>query len=329
MNLFSDDFPNITNDKTISDLAASLNYDPAYVCQGGVTTRKGTKGWLEGLWKQYEPYADTHFLDDFKKQFTQRCWELYVGTTFLNRGFKLGTHRAAGADFEVLNENDSRLMWVEAIAVRPGEGADRVPEMVYGMAMNVPEEEMVLRIASGLDTKHKKYLADLGKGLMNQDDPYVIALDRSELGHVEMPPSLIHKALFGVGHMTLSFPVPQVGEKPRQAEPTHGWSMRPELTKKSGNPVKLLFFQDPANEGISAVIYSIDHVIGAPRDPKEMGEHFIVVHNPYARNPLPSSAIPFGEEYRVDGDFVRRTRERAKYKKPSAFDYLGEPDEEV
>ncbi len=56
--------------------------------------------------------------------------------------------------------------------------------------------------------------------------------------------------------------------------------MRPEITKKAARPVKLLFFQDPANEGISAVITALTTVIGVPRDPKEMGEHFIVVHNP-------------------------------------------------
>ncbi len=76
---------------------------------------------------------------------------MYLGITLLNRGFKLGKHRAAGADFEVLNDDDTRLMWVEAIAVRPGTGADKVPEMVYnGTAMNVPEEEMVLAYRVGI-----------------------------------------------------------------------------------------------------------------------------------------------------------------------------------
>jgi hypothetical protein len=319
MSLFSDKFPDITQDEDIVTIAKQLGYDPGYVCQCGVVLRQKTKLWMEDLWKQYEPYADHHFQSEFKKQFTQRSWELYLGTSFLNRGFELGKHKNDGPDFELI-KHGHRVAWVEAIAVRPGNGVDKVPEVVYGMTMSVPEEEMLLRVASGLDTKRRKYFTDLQKGLISPDDPYVIALDRSELGHVETPPSLILKALFGIGHMTLSFPVPQVGQKSRKSKPKSGWSMRPELTKRSGKPVRLLFFQDHSNEGISAVIYSVNHIIGAPRDPKEMGNHFIVVHNPYARNPLPSAAIPFGETYRAKGGSIYRTRKGRPYTEPDLFE---------
>ncbi len=325
MKLFSDDFPDVNSDEQIAELQKQFpEYDAGYLVQGAYGLRRHAKAWMEGMWAQYEPYADAHFLKEFKRHFTQRSWELYLGATLLNRGFKLGAHKNAGADFDVQNEKGERITWIEAIAVRPGDGADRVPDLTYEVVTSVPVDEMLLRVAAALDTKHKKYLSDVKSGFVASNEPYVIALDRSELGHVEIPPSLILKALFGIGHLTLSFPVPVPGEAPRSEEPKRFWGALPNVSKKSGNAVSMQFFENPEHTGISAVIYSVPHVISSPRVPEEMGEHFYVVHNPQAANPLPSEALPFGEEYRAEGDTVNITRERKEYQAPDPFEYLSE-----
>jgi hypothetical protein len=325
MKLFSDNFPEITTDADFVALKKKFPaYDAGYICQGAWTLRKQTREWMEIMWTQYEPYADPHFLSDFKRQFTQRSWELYLGATLLNRGLNLGTHQDAGADFDVRNKKNERIAWIEAIAVRPGDGTDKVPELIYNTVNSVPVDEMVLRVTNALDAKYKKYLSDLKKGLVENNEPYVIALDRSELGYVEVPPSLILKALFGVGDLTLSFPVPVQDETPMSREPHSFWSRRSEVLKKSGQPVSMTFFENPDHAGISAVIYSVDHVINNPRTPEHMGENFIVVHNPQAANPLTSDVLPFGDEYRVEGDDIKKTRKRKRYEKPDPFEYLEE-----
>lgn len=321
MQLFSDNFPNINSDNELELLKAQyFQYDPAYICQAVGGSRQKVKKWMEDLWVQYEPYADSHFLTDFKHQFAQRSWELYLGVAFLNRGFKIGNNSGVGADFDIQDQAGKRIAWIEAIAVRPGDGIDKVPDLIYNTVSSVPVDEMLLRVASALDTKFKKYSEDLKKGLMMKNEPYVIALNRSVLGHVEIPPSLIIKAVFGVGDMTLSFPVPVVGEAPTEKEPTRGWSFLGSVPKKNGQGIPMNFFENPEHSHISAVIYSIDHIINSPREPECIGENFIIVHNPLATNPLTSDVLPFGDEYRVVGDSITKTRDRkVNCPKPDAF----------
>ncbi|MBY0473232.1 hypothetical protein K2Q00_03055 [Patescibacteria group bacterium] len=326
MSLFSDNFPEI---KTDQELAALLkqhpDYDAGYICQGAYGLRRKVRQWMESLWLQYQPYADTDFLGSFKRNFNARSWELYLGVTLINRGFMLGAHNDAGPDFDVRDQNGNRITWIEAISARKGDGPDRVPEMNYRVAVNVPEENMSLRVAAALDAKYRKYQSDLTNGFIAAGDPYVIAINRSELEHIEMPPSLILKVLFGIGHQAIRFPVPGTEVTP-PAGPEAFWQLRPNIRKKSGNEVSMTFFANPAHAGISAVIYCIDNVINSPRLSNEMGENFIVVHNPLATNPLSSEALPFGEEYRATDEYVHQTREAKQHEGPGAhtFDYLDE-----
>jgi hypothetical protein len=157
--LFSENLGTIASDEELATLKRRFpEYDLGYLCQATYGIRRHDRRWMEELWQEYEPYADTHFLEDFKRQFTQRSWELYLGVTFLNRGFTLGTHQNVGPDFDLRERVDGkRLAWVEAIAVTKGRGNDRVPDLFYGGIMSVPEEEMTLRLMNALGEKLKKY----------------------------------------------------------------------------------------------------------------------------------------------------------------------------
>lgn len=293
MLLFSEKFDPVKTDIELEDLKHRLSdYDPGYLCQAASVHRAEIRVWMEELWKQYESYADSNFLTNFKHQFSQTSWELYLGTTFLSRGFKLGAHRDVGPDFDLRNNNDHRLAWVEAIAVTKGNGNDRVPDVEYRHVQNVPEEAMLLRISHALDEKFKKYQKDLAKGIVGASEPYVIALNRSSLEHVDTDLPLIVKALFGIGHLTLRM---MMGDE-IQKDPESFWSGRPHISKKSGSAIPMLFFEDPMHAGISAVIYCMDNILNCPKNRDEMGENFIIIHNPLATNPIPTGLFPFGEE---------------------------------
>lgn len=197
-----------TNEELASLQKQWPNYDPAYICQAASIARRQAKAWMENLWKQYEPYADRCFLEHFEQQFTPRSWELYLGATLLKHGFKLGQRQDAGPDFDVWDKSgERRLAWIEAIAVRKGKGDDRVPGMMAGVATSVPEEKMLLRLANALDEKYKKYHRDLKNGIVKGHEPYVIAINRSSLDHVDPGLPLILKVLFGIGHLTLRIPI--------------------------------------------------------------------------------------------------------------------------
>jgi len=310
MNLFSDNFQNINTDKDVDAMVKQHGYDIGYVSYGWCPLFSETKEWLESLWVQYEPYADTHFLDELKRHFIERTWELYLGVTLLNRGFNLGKHRDAGLDFDVLNESGDRVMWIEAIAINAGNGNDRVPSMEPGKSMPVPEKEILLRIASGISTKYEKYLEDLKKiELLNPSDPFVIAINRSSIPFFDCQIPLVLKVLFGIGPEVMSIPVPDVRKQQDCFEPEFYWSPQDEISKKTNATVGMLFFMNNKYSEISAIIYTQDFVTDAPRLPNEMGEQCIIVHNPYAKNPLNSNQIPFGYEYRMVDTCVKLIRE--------------------
>jgi hypothetical protein len=320
MNLFSDNFGIAKSDEDIASLQNQFpHYDPGYICQGAANTRQKVKAWMEDLWKQYEPYADTQFLEDFKRQFAQRSWELYLGTTLINRNLKLGTHKNSGADFDILSEDGSkRLTWIEAVAVKKGDGTDQVPKTTYGLVVDIPEEKMLLRLANALDKKFKNYQLQLKSGSVKPTESYVIAIDRSDLEHVDTDAPLILKVLFPIGDLTIKVPI---GEGMPE-NPETFWSTRTHINKQSGQGVPMFFFENHEHAGISAVIYSKDTILNSPRLSQEMGENFFIVHNPHAINPLPDNFFPFGAEYKASDGEVKKIRKLKKYTSPDPFDWI-------
>jgi len=309
MKLFSDNLPPVNTDEELALLKSQFpQYDAGYICQSTAVSRSDLKDWMEKLWEQYEPFADEKFLEQFKCRFAQRSWELYLGATFLNRGFKLGQHKEHGPDFDVHSQDDKRLFWVEAVSTEKGDGFDRVPNIVYGVVVDVPEKQMLLRIANALDKKFKHYMSGIEMGVVQSSEPYVIALNRSDLQHPDPSIPLILKALFPIGHLALRIMV----DGKRVEKPESFWTTRLKIDKNNGSDVPMLFFEDKEHEGISAVIYCIDSILSSPQNLKEMGENFIVIHNPFAKNPLPNGIFPFGEEYKVEGEFIKKIREKNK-----------------
>jgi len=277
--------------------------------------RRKVKEWLEKLWEQYEPYADSHFLEAFKYKFGQRSWELYLGVTLLNRGFNLGQHTNIGPDFDIRDKKGNRLGWIEAVTTEKGSGADKVPNIIYGTVIDLPEKEMMFRIANALDRKFKQYCTELADGTIKDDEPYIIAINRSSLDHIDPGLPLILKVLFGIGHLTLRI----ISKGERQKNPESFWSGRPKISKISGRDVSMLFFEDIKYAGISAVIYCVDSILNSPRLSQDMGENFTIVHNPLAKNPLPDGFFPFGDEYKVEDEYIKKIRERKKWNKSDSF----------
>jgi hypothetical protein len=297
--LFNENLGIATNRVELSRLKKKFSdYDSIYVAISTMTNRSDFRDWLETIWRQYEPYADTNFPNEFKKQFNQRAWELHLGSTLLNRGYELGKHNNSGPDFNIPYSGSK--VWIEAIAVEKGDGNDKVPEIEYGKAMDVPEKEMLLRLTSGLNEKYRKYLSYLKEGLINQNDPFVIAIDRSPLEHVDPQIPLILKCLFAIGHQVLFIKK----EKSDTTAKGSTWSAREKVSKKSGSEIEMLMFKDASFAGISAIIYSTQNILNSPRDPQQMGENFIVVHNPFAKNPIPDNFFRFGEIWKQVGEQI-------------------------
>ncbi len=326
--LLFEDLPEVKSDEEFTALVASLvvegrKYDRGYVFQASCVMRRIERNWIEDLWQTYAPYADPNFIKEFRTRFTQRCWELYLGNTFLNRGYALGPSNGSGPDFDVRNATDnSLLMMVEAIAVSQGTGEDRVPDLVYNGVSDIPVNEMSLRVTQALADKYRQYQQRLEKGVVGKDVPYVIAIDKSEVFHPE-PMPIVLQVLYGIGKLTLSIPVPMPGEKRNWDEAESFYSRQQVVAKKNGEEVSSVFFLNSAHAGISAVVYSTRGILNLPRKPEDMGESFIVAHNPLATNPLVGK-ITFGEEWMGGEDGAYIIRPRRAYEEPDIWAYLQE-----
>ena len=299
--LFSENLGTAFNRTQLAKLKRKFSsYHPSYVAISTMTTRPEFKIWLESIWELYEPYADSNFTNEFKKQFNQRAWELHLGSTLIYKGYALGSHSNAGPDINIPYK--SRNVWVEAIAVEKGDTPDKVPDIVYGKAMDVPEKEMLLRLTAGLREKYRKYLNYLKDGIVAQDDPFVIAVDRSPLEHMDAQIPLILKCLFAIGHQVLYIKK----DKPQPKTDGSTWSAREKVTKISGSVVEMLMFRDASYEGISAVIYCPWNILNSPRDSQKMGDNFVIVHNPFAKNPLPDKFFKFGDTWKQEGGQIKK-----------------------
>ena len=51
------------------------------------------------------------------------------------------------------------------------------------------------------------------------------------------------------------------------------------------------FLDDNNHKGISAVLYVNQNIANSPRKWSEMGDHFTIVLNPHAKNPLPKDFL--------------------------------------
>jgi hypothetical protein len=78
---------------------------------------------------------------------------------------------------------------------------------------------------------------------------------------------------------------------------TESTTHRDNIKKKNGVEISTDIFLKSEYEGLSAVLYSN---VSFGRRPTKMGEDYILVHNPKAKNPCPHGLLGIGTEYTVE-----------------------------
>jgi hypothetical protein len=210
-------------------------YNHWYVCLATRADWEQERQWFENMWKEYqqkELCAENNFPSELKIHFSQRAWELYLGITLLNRGYTLQKHKSIGPDFKIIHNDfnkDIQTVWIEAISVKKGQPPDAVPEMPFGVS-DLPEEQMLLRLTNGLSEKYDKYCKDVKVGVVGADDPYIIAINRSEIEYLDPQIPLILKCLFNLGYQVL-FTKPK---KPHLKATESFWTERVQVTIQVG-----------------------------------------------------------------------------------------------
>jgi type I restriction enzyme S subunit len=217
---------------------------------------------------------------------------MYLACTFLEHSLPLRRkEEKSGPD--ILIDDTAQRIWVEAIAPTSGadQNPDRVPDFKYGIVTQVPDEQVILRYRSAIsekfDSKYQEYLAN---GTVSSSDRYVVAINscKIEAAMVDSVPPRILKAVFPVG-----YPKVTVNKQTLQIIDS-GFQFRPTIQRKSGAQISTDLFLNRTYENLSGILFSRASV---NRPIKRLGEDFIFIHNPLARNPVPPGFFKFGREY--------------------------------
>jgi hypothetical protein len=277
--------------------------------------KKAAKEFVENLWAIYQPYADNNFPDQIQRSFHARFWEMYLTCTLLEQRFKLNCPKP-GPDILISGD---RKIWIEAIAPTAGDPSkpDSVPEVKFinlnfdsgsttknaeldqfmnSRGQRVPDEQIILRYRSAIAEKFdRRYAEYVAKGIVSNNDSYVVALNGQKVGfsqHDVDPPRIL-RSLFPIGHEEV---ITELDANETMKIVGNRFQFRPEIKKASGKDVSTFIFLSRDYENLSAVLFSS---VGVINRPERMGQDFMLVHNPLAKNPLPSGFFKLGKEYTI------------------------------
>lgn len=267
--LFPDHFPLVNNETELDSIKQAYpppEFDPYYIASACIEQRRLA---FESLWQEFGQFADRHFLDQVKRQFHQRTWEMYVGR-ILSRAFDIESDDS-GPDFTVNNQ-----LYIECVCCTVGssDNPNSVPSIISdGQVRAVPQHPIFLRVASVFKEKADKYTNWLQRGIISDDKPYVIAINIGELGYIE--PSdrpWVMSTLLGINGIVY---YPDTGEQE--------FARLLRVEKKDGGSVPIAQFCSRQYDYVSGVLFSnqtvLSHLLSKPNE-----YHFI--NNPYARTPV-------------------------------------------
>ncbi len=258
-------------------------------------TEASIKAFAEGLWAQYEPYADADFLNKFALYVEPQYWEMYLTCTLIDMGFDVSSNDA-GPD--VCIDHEGQKIWIEAITPTPGsdESADQVPDIVPinlgGRLQPVPVRQIMLRYTHALLEKKNKFNEYLKSDIVSSQDVCIVAISGAQIhpsnGGNGLPYIVRSVYPFGDQYVALaldSFDVVETGHRYQESIP-----------KASGVEI-------PKTAFISDEYSNIDGIFFNPRGigntSTTLGADFVSIHNFKATIGIPDGVIHRGKEYFV------------------------------
>jgi hypothetical protein len=254
------------------------------------------RSFIQELWRDVESYLDPDLPSKLPHEFHQRFWEIYLAASMVRAGIQLlprpGRHVDAGPDICFIGKSGKKV-WIEAVTAFAGAGPDTVQEGRLGVARDVPDDQIKLRLLNAFDNKYRKYKEYMENDIISSEEPYVIAINAARVPSAMLERELprIVRALLPFGH--------EVIHLDRQSLGVVGFSheYKDTVEKISGARISTAPFLDLAYSGISAVLYSCVDVFNHPAAP---GTDLLLLRNPIARNPLEAGFLGRGYEYWVE-----------------------------
>lgn len=253
------------------------------------------RNYMEELWAQYYKYADKDFPKKLSEDFHARFWEMYLTCTLLERAYGVlpKSTRAKGPDICI--QDAKQRIYLEAVTPDEGQedNRDRVPEMQMMKATRVPDEQITLRYCGAIADKHEKYKKYLSEDIITPSDSYIIAINSCKINQaiMEIEPPRILKAVLPVGYEQVTI------SKTTGSIVSWNYQYRNNITRSNRSLVNTDIFLNRDYEGLSGILYSRTDLFNKP---PIMGDNFIFIHNPLARNPIPCGYFKFGIEYNIE-----------------------------
>lgn len=242
-------------------LNGDTDFDPVYKAirdSENPCDKKGKQFCID-LWEIFEQFSDDHFVSQIQKDFHARFWEMYLTCTLIEKGYQV-TCPKPGPDI-LLSCNQSS-MWIEAIAPTSGdiELKDSVPEITMGSVQNVPNDQVILRYRSAIAVKSEKYKEYVKKGIVNESDQFVIAINgcRVNNSRTDYDPPRIVRAVFPIGDEYITI------DKFTGKSLDSGFLFKKSISKSSGSKIPIDIFLDKSHSFLSGVIFSLSDCCNRP-----------------------------------------------------------------
>lgn len=266
--------------------------DPAYGLNRDDENRADLKREIERLWEEFHHLvgdSQDHFRQLAKTNFQGVVWHLYLLACCRDIGLNLQRPNEDQPDIKI-DLGNNRTLWIEAISMTSGNGADAAPEPPWGTVFRPAERQIILRHTSGVQSKAAKFQLYAQKGIVKPNDVSVIALNVGCVEgflHTETGVTYLEQSVLGLGEQFMTISVDS-GEVTG-----HGHHEQPNVSRANGAPVETTFFLNQESSHISAILYSTDHIVNCYR---RRTRDLILLHNPMSTNSLPRGLFNVGIE---------------------------------
>lgn len=216
---------------------------------------------MESLWRIYQPFASPDFqhqilADDDK--FYSLTWEMMLGAKLLENGYRLEpSTNDKRPDLCLVWEG--KRTWIECCL--PTGGDPSKPNSVTtlpcdGKAHKVYPDKSILRCTQVLCEKKQQHLKWIEKGVCNQNEPFLIAINgrnlKLQIFNNNLPQIL--RALYGTGDMYAVFDSKDAEYR------DSGYHFNPSIAKSETASVPTTFFLEKGNSHITGVLFSTDWI---------------------------------------------------------------------
>ena len=275
--------------------------DPAAACAAfknlrGTDSPQGVAAHehCEDLWRDFKPFADANFADEFPLRLHERWFEMYLTVSLLRAGYNVQCPKP-GPD--VLVTIDGRRLWIEATCATSGELGlpDSVPAPVFakegepGEFRDVPKDQRVLRIRNSLQTKAKVVSKYLKEGVVPAGDAVAIAINVHDVPWLWTDiDEYMQRSLYGLGDLMVA-----IDRKTLKAVETRRQQVS-HVVKNNKAEVGVQPFIDGSMPEVSAVLAAGADCANLR---KYLGQDFVLFPNLTATVPWPTGAIELGDEW--------------------------------